>query len=98
MSSDQIPGQARFSTLSRPAKGPTQPPILKELGVWVSFLELATDHSQQYDVEVKKRIQLYFYPLGIFMACSRVNFTLPLPKPKRTLFRKCLFTIQHVSE
>jgi len=34
LSSDHIPVQVRFSALSRPAVGPTQAPVQRELGVF----------------------------------------------------------------
>jgi hypothetical protein len=34
LSSDQIPVRVRFSALSRPAVGPTQAPVQRELGVF----------------------------------------------------------------
>jgi hypothetical protein len=38
------------------------------------------DHPPPSSAEVNERVELYLYsPSGLFMACSRVSFTLTLP-------------------
>ena len=69
------PGCGReFPHLSRPALGPTRPPIQWVLGV--KRPGCGTDYPPISTAEVKERVKLYLYPLWAFMASSRVNFYL----------------------
>jgi hypothetical protein len=70
-----------FPRLSIPALGPTQPPV-KWVLYLVSFPEVkrpghGVDHPPASSTEVKERVEPYFW---VFMACSRVNFTLFVTK------------------
>ena len=75
-------GRQDFPHLSRPALGPTQPPIQ-----WVSGLSpgvkrpgRGVDHPPQSSAEVKERVGLYLYfPFG--PSWPVLGWTLPLPLP-----------------
>jgi hypothetical protein len=42
------------------------------------------DHPPPSSAKVKERVQLYLYFLQAFMACYRVNFTVPIGMTKLT--------------
>jgi hypothetical protein len=82
-SGDRIPvggggGGRDFPHTSRPALGPTQPPIQWVPGLsWVVKLPgRGADHPSPSSAEVKERVKLYFYSTsGPFVACYRVTCT-----------------------
>jgi hypothetical protein len=67
-----------FPHLSKPALGPTQPPIKWILGLspGVKRPGRGVDHPPPSSAEVHERVQLYLYsPFWVFVACCRVTFT-----------------------
>jgi hypothetical protein len=56
-----------FDTVSRPALGPTQPPIQwisEALSLGIKRPELEFDHSPRSNAEVKECVELYFHSLN----------------------------------
>jgi len=66
-----------FPHSSRPAVGPTQPPIQWVPGLFprVKRPGRGADHPPSSSAEVKERVAILLLPLWAFVASSRVNFT-----------------------
>jgi hypothetical protein len=66
-----------FPHPSRPALGPTQPPVQWVKGLF-SRPGRGVDHTPPSSAEVKESVQLYLYTLLGLQGCSRVKFTFTL--------------------
>jgi hypothetical protein len=78
--------------VSRPALGPTQPPVQWVPGVLSPRPGRDADHSPSSSAEVKNEYELYFSPPSATMACSGTA----LQKNVTTyLFLQCFSLISH---
>jgi hypothetical protein len=68
--------QVRFSTLSRPALVPTQPPMQRVPGLFpeVKRPVRGIDHHHPSSAEVKERVELYLYSLSARLVVLRTVF------------------------
>ena len=79
-SGDRIPVETRFSALVQTDPGGPTSLLYNEYRVFHGSKAVGTWRWPPIpsSSEVRERIELYLYPLRAFVACSRVNFTLPL--------------------
>jgi hypothetical protein len=69
-----------FSTVSKPALGPTQPPIdcvLRAISAGIKGLGREADHSQTSSAEVKNDSYTFTPPYVVMAQCLIAGTTLP---------------------